>query len=171
MAYTADIYSDLIRRMYVEQGLSLRKISSILRMEYSCPASANMIAHVLNTHGIATTKSSTTGCHRLVVCRTCGRPKEIARSRYVESLGRGATPHRPRYHYCDWSCRRVWLEEHCKGQQAARRLVEYLMDEDLPPDAVCHFVDDNSSNVIKQNIRVFTNTKRHLEEHRKERGE
>ncbi len=167
MSYTANTYYDVIRKLYVDQGLSLRKVASILRTEFSCPASANMVAEVLNSHGVSTTKSAITGCHRLVVCRTCGRPKEIARSRYVESLGRGPSAHRPRAHYCDWACRRVWLEQHCKGQQAARRLVEYLMDADLPPDAVCHFVDDNTSNVIKQNIRVFTNTKRHLEEHRK----
>ena len=162
------LYADIIRRLYVEDHRSLRQVASILRSDFSCRASAITVKHVLNSLGISTAKSALTGCHRLVVCRTCGRPKEISRSRLVESLGRGTSSHRPRYHYCDRYCRRVWLEEHCRNQQAARRLVEYLMNEDLPPGAVCHFIDDDSTNVIRHNIRVFTSTMRHIEEHRKD---
>jgi len=165
MAYTASKYADIIRRLYVEQHMSLRKTAKILNTDYRIPATGMMVREVLQRLGIDTSKSGPV-IHKSVTCRTCGGQKAVTRSRYRDATGRGPSAHRPWHHYCDRVCFRIWKEEHCKGQRAARRMVEYIMDKDLPPEAVVHFIDDDVENVVKSNLKVFTSTKRHIEEHR-----
>ena len=158
------IYADSIRRFYTESGYSLRKIESILLADYHIRIDKNSILRLLRHYNIDTSKS--TGLRRQVTCHTCGRSKTITRSRHRDAKGRGTSSHNPWQHYCDRTCWRVYLEEHCHTQLEARRLVETLMGKPLPPDAVAHFVDGDSSNVLKSNIKVYTSTARHLEEHR-----
>ena len=152
------------RWLYVDQALSLRLTAEILRRDYAARVTPNMVRDILNSGGIDTSKAH--GARRLVSCRTCGRPKSIARCRYRDAAGRGPSAHAPRHHYCDFICFRIWHEEHCRSQREARRVVEAILNKALPPDAVCHFIDDDTRNVNRHNIKVFTSTIRHIEEHR-----
>jgi len=165
MAYTAAPYADIIRRLYVEQHLSLHKVARILNNDYHIPVTGMMVRSILRRQGIDTSKAGNV-IHKSVLCRTCGSPKAVTRARFRDATGRGPSAHRPWHHYCDHVCFRIWKEEHCKGQRAARRMVEYIMDKQLPPEAVVHFIDDDVENVVRSNLKVFTTTKRHIEEHR-----
>lgn len=162
------IYAESIRRFYLDQGLSLRKISSLMLRDYGIRIAHTTIVKILRDLGIDTSKSGSGGM-RTAVCPCCGRSHKVHRSRYTMSQGRCGPngPHRPWAHYCDEVCWRVHLEERCKGQQAARRMVEDIIGKLLPPEARCHFVDGNSSNVIRRNIKVYTSTLGHLAEHRR----
>ena len=169
MTPTQRIYAEVICRLYTDSCYSIRRISSILEDSYSVRIGRNEVHDILRARGVDTSKSR--GCHRTVICATCGTQFTRDRSRHRHSIGRGPSAHAPWRTFCDAICRRVWLEEHCKGQTAARRLVESITGTALPEDAVAHFIDDNTSNVQKRNIRVFTSTERHVQEHRAMRKE
>jgi hypothetical protein len=154
------IYSDSIRRFYMDHGLSFREISDILLRDYGVYIGHTTVAKILRDQGIDTAKSAAGG-HRDVTCPCCGTVHQTHRSRVH------LAPGRDRHHYCDGVCWRVYLEEHSKGQQAARRMVEDILGRLLPAEAVCHFVDGDSGNVLRRNIKVYTSTARHLEEHRR----
>lgn len=156
------IYADPIRRFYVDHGLSVRKISSIMLRDYGVYIGHTTVVRILRDQGIDTSKSASGGL-RDVVCPCCGTHHRAHRSRVHRAR-------RKHSHYCDGVCWRVHLEERSKGQQAARRMVEDILGKLLPPEAVCHFVDGDSGNVTRHNIRVYTSTARHLEEHRRESG-
>lgn len=157
------IYAETIKRFYTTSGYTLRRISSILFSDYRVSLSKNQVKDILNSIGINTSKAAS---YRTVICSTCGSQVKVSRSKYITTTGLGPSAHPPWRVHCDSICRRVWLEEHCKGQAAARRMVAYIMDKDLPDGAVCHFIDNDTRNAHRTNIRVFTSTSRHLQEHR-----
>ena len=159
------IYADTIRRLYVESNMTLRQISQILHEDYRVGIGKNEIRAILLSRGVDTSRPGLGG-HRTCTCACCGTQFQRQRSRHRHSIGRGPSAHRPWRTFCDSLCRRVWLEEHCAGQQEARRLVEDHLGRGLPDDAVCHFINDDTRDVYKRNIRVFTSTQRHVEEHR-----
>jgi hypothetical protein len=158
------IYESSIRRLYVDSGYSIRRIESILHSDYGIHINKNAIRDILLRLGVDTSRSS--GSRRSTICACCGSQTERVRSRYRHSIGRGATPHAPWRTFCDWLCFSVWKEEHCAGQREARRVVESITPTPLPEDAVVHFIDGDTRNTHKRNIRVFTSTERHMREHR-----
>lgn len=164
--YNRHAYATSIVRLYTS-GHSIRSIVSILQSDYGVLMSREAVRRMLNSRGVSTNRA--VSGHRTTTCAVCHRTYSISRAKFRESMGTGKSTgrHKPWNHYCDWTCFRIYHEETGASQQEARRMVAGIIGQPLPPDAVCHFVDDDHSNVLKSNIRVYTSRARHLQEHGK----
>lgn len=147
-------YEDIVVEYFVDKMMSTRMVAKALWKEYRLKVSYTPILRVLKERGIDTSRKGLGG-FRDVVCDTCGRPKRVIRSIARNWSG----------HYCNWTCKRIDMEEHSLQQMHARWYVEQLLKKPLPRDAVVHFINDDFKDIRKENLRVFLSRERHLEEH------